>query len=558
MFKKSQKSNQLDLFNSPSSVLKGRSLDTYTDINQWHNIFRQQVTMQINEDIFEPLFSNGIGAPNASLRVLVAMMVLKEAEGISDKKLFENCEFNLLIRSAIGLMNLEDSVPTESTYYAFRKRISEYAKAHNENLFDKAFSELTKKQCSDFNVSGKSLRMDSKLLGSNIAWLSRYEIIHETTRLFWEQIKEDNKLNDDLKKTLGGLLKEKGYKVVFANSSDEVKDRLQQFGILISQLLETYSGSEIKHYETLRRVFSEQYKVDDKKTVLPREKEKIKATSVQSPHDTDSHYRNKDGNQVKGFSINITESCDDGDTLNLISDVNVKQVSSSDSGFLEESIERSTAVFKDIPTAVHADGAYHSQENQKYCKKNNIELFLHAIQGQKGRYLLNYNKEGKLAIYDSVADQNLDYKELTDKKGERKWRIKQTKGYRYFTQKDIDNSLLREKINKTPIEILQKRNNVEATIFQLGYHYPNAKSRYRGLIKHQMWADIRCMWINFVRILGKAGRKANYYYFMTLFLNGSRMKFAIPQLIVANLSVWKSCLPARVCIMNKNMRKLAF
>jgi len=61
--------------------------------------------------------------------------------------------------------------------------------------------------------------------------------------------------------------------------------------------------------------------------------------------------------------------------------------------------------------------------------------------------------------------------------------------------------MLRKQIAETPIEILQKRNNVEATIFQLGYHYSNAKSRYRGEIKHQMWANIRCLWVNFVRIL---------------------------------------------------------
>ena len=61
--------------------------------------------------------------------------------------------------------------------------------------------------------------------------------------------------------------------------------------------------------------------------------------------------------------------------------------------------------------------------------------------------------------------------------------------------------MIRKKIAQTPKDILQKRNNVQATIFQLGYHYPNAKSRYRGLIKHQMWANVRCLWVNFVRIL---------------------------------------------------------
>lgn len=58
-----------------------------------------------------------------------------------------------------------------------------------------------------------------------------------------------------------------------------------------------------------------------------------------------------------------------------------------------------------------------------------------------------------------------------------------------------------KKISSIPQQILNIRNNVEATIFQLGFHYPNDKSRYRGLIKHKMWAHIRCLWINFVRIL---------------------------------------------------------
>ncbi|MBK6482119.1 MAG: hypothetical protein IPG01_03060 [Chitinophagaceae bacterium] len=72
--------------------------------------------------------------------------------------------------------------------------------------------------------------------------------------------------------------------------------------------------------------------------------------------------------------------------------------------------------------------------------------------------------------------------------------------YKYFTAKAITASALKRKIAAIPQEVLNIRNNVEATIFQLGYHYPNDKTRYRGLIKHKMWANIRCMWVNFVRI----------------------------------------------------------
>ena len=87
-----------------------------------------------------------------------------------------------------------------------------------------------------------------------------------------------------------------------------------------------------------------------------------------------------------------------------------------------------------------------------------------------------------------------------------------TSGLWVFLQ-TLDSYLLRKQLSETPIETLQKRNNVEATIFQLGYHYPNAKTRYRGEIKHQMWANIRCLWVNFVRILkyiGQLGSKTSF------------------------------------------------
>ena len=95
----------------------------------------------------------------------------------------------MLTRSALGLINIDAELPVESTYYLFRKRIHDHEKAGNENLFKKAFADITKNQSIDFEVSGKRVRMDSKLLGSNIAWLSRYEPVHETLHLFYKEIK---------------------------------------------------------------------------------------------------------------------------------------------------------------------------------------------------------------------------------------------------------------------------------------------------------------------------------------------------------------------------------
>lgn len=501
MFQKSPSSIQHDLFTSNQTLLSGKSLKMYEEESAWHNVFRRQVTMRIDEQLFSPLYSEGTGSPNASIRVMIAMMVLKEAQGLSDEKLFEDCRFNMLTRSAAGLLKVDDVVPTESTYYLFRKQVAEYANQGKGNLFDLVFSQVSKDQSVEFDVSGKRVRMDSKLLGSNIAWLSRYELVHETLRLFYKQIKGSDDLEKSTEDKLDRLLKLKGNKVVYILSTEDVKARFVELGQVISELLPLFSNSSIPAYKTLEQVFEEQFEMGEDKMVLVRKKESISAKSIQSPHDTDCHYRNKDGNKVKGYSINVTESCDDDQGLNLISSVDVKPVSTSDVAFFEEGIKKSQDVFPDKTEDVHADGAYHSPGNQQFCIDNDIDLHLHAIQGAKGRYELAVLEGGSLSVLDTNTDT---YPEVTKIKGKNdieKWRIKTDNGYRYFTQKDIDTSIIRNKIAQEPIEVLQKRNNVEATIFQIGYHYSNAKSRYRSLAKHQMWANIRCLWVNFVRVL---------------------------------------------------------
>ncbi len=498
MFKKTTAA-QLNLFSSPTVLFSQRNLKIYENKDAWHNKFREQVTNRIDENIFQPLYCSNNGTPNASLKVLVAMMILKEAEGLSDEKLFENCRFNMLTRSAIGLPNADDALPTESTYYLFRKRIVEYAKQAHENLLEVVFAEVTAAQCLEFEVSGKRIRMDSKLMSSNIAWLSRYEIVHETLRIFYnKEVRESGKMDASTANILENILRIEGNKITYHSTNEEVRTKLQELGELIYKILPIFSNLETESYNTLKRVFEEQYEVENKE-VRARAKEKISAKSVQSPHDPDSTFRNKDGDQCKGYSINVTESCDD-EGLNLIGNVEVKNASTSDVDFLPGGITKAEEVFTEQVEAAHADGAYHSPENQKFCEENKIELHLHAIQGRKGRYELEMT-EGKLKVHDTETDQEVEAKEITTKKGEVKWRIKTERGLRYFTEQDVENSELRKKIAETPIEILQKRNNVEATIFQLGYHYPNAKSRYRGQIKHQMWAHLRCLWVNFVRIL---------------------------------------------------------
>jgi len=181
-----------------------------------------------------------------------------------------------------------------------------------------------------------------------------------------------------------------------------------------------------------------------KKVVVAREKEEISAKSVQSPHDTDCHYRNKDGQKVKGYSINVTESCDNDKPLNLIGYVDVRKVSTSDVDFLQDGIEKAKQVFPD---------------NQQYCKGNGIDLFLHAIQGRKGRYQFNFHENGELSIFDTITSEVIGSIKVTCKNGTIKWRIKTEKTYRYFTQKDVDGYMLRKQMAELPHNLSSSQNS---------------------------------------------------------------------------------------------------
>jgi hypothetical protein len=211
------------------------------------------------------------------------------------------------------------------------------------------------------------IRMDSKLLGSNIARYGREGIVHERIRQFYRENEAavEGKLKAAEVAALKGVAGESGSAVTYRSTKEEVEKKFGEIGKLMYALVKSFKGlGGQRAYDTLKRVFEEQYRVvqaeGEKKTVaaprdtekagaksmespyggelgdageqaeiVPRETKEIDAKSVQSPHGPDCHYRNKNGNGVKGYSINVTETCDTG-KLNLIVDVQTEAASMAD------------------------------------------------------------------------------------------------------------------------------------------------------------------------------------------------------------------------------------
>ena len=428
MFRKTDTNEQLDIFSSPSTYMKGRAAKKYEDPHAWHNEFYQYVTSKIDEETFRPLFKEGnMGAPNASIRILVAMSILKEGFGCSDEDLFEKCEFDLLARKAL------------------------------------------------------------------IAWYSRYEIVHATLRKEMNEFTLPS-LNPSLRKKVEEALTEDAPKTVYRTDSDTMAVRFQELGQLIYSILVRLKWDET---HLLHRVFHEQYNVEHGKAIA-KDKKDIKASSVQNPNDPDAGYRSKNGKKNKGYNTNLTETTDEEDKPSLIVGVQVESATAADNSFVEDAIKKAEEVTGNKVTTLYSDGAYQSPSNRKFAETEQIKFVANGIQGKRSRFDLT-----DLLSKHQVLDRNTG--ELIDAvltKGG-KWKVKLSEGktrLRYFAQEVIDRFLTRMQIEATPLEERNKRNNVEASIFQYCFHTRNNKTRYRGLLKTKLFSYCRCMWMNMRRI----------------------------------------------------------
>ena len=531
MFKCSQ-DKQINLFSSMSQQVSGRKRKLLDDPTSWHCLFFEQIVSQIDELPYSSLYSNTMGRPNSSVRMLIGMMILKEGQGWSDEQLFEECRFNLRVMRALGLANMNEDIPTESTYYEFRKALGEYNEEHEVDLIKETFLSIASKQVKEFNIGGKKIRMDSKLINSNIAKSTRLHLIVETVRKY-VQDKELSTYEEKLESHIWDILKELQIKstsnVTYPLNGQQKSDRLLEMGLIIQFLLEQNSDSTDINYQLLKRLYDEQYEehsVDDissqpenlngeqNKAVDPQPKsaKQISSGSMQSVHDPEATFRSKgDGankQNVSGFHANLTETCDPSDAVNLIVDTDVVQANICENEFLKTALENSEKVLQQAHESetnqieeVITDGGYDSLENRsEMLKEQSAQWSIAKTKGGKRVYQIEKDDTEKIKVTYLPSQQKC---EVTYSQGANKYVICHPNGSkRYMSIQQIENYIqrqnLEEQIDPASYNL---RANAESTIHQV-FHRLKKRNKmvYRGLQKCQWYVISRAFWTNLMRI----------------------------------------------------------
>ena len=495
MFKESSKASQPDLFGSFDFNLDEARVEELNDESAWFNQFLQNVTLQLDEKHFEVLYSGKMGRTNASIRVLLAMMALKAGFGWSDAQLYDQVKFNLQVMRAVGFVNLNDRAPVPSTYYLFKHSVYQYHIEHGKDLIEEAFKKLTKSQLEFFDVDGSKIRMDSKLIGSNIVQCSRLQLIISCLREFWKSLEapQRNQLQEEDRKMLIALSEKKPHRIVFSLSEKGKAQKLSELGYLLFRLQELYNDDDSDQYFLIDRLLSEQYQVDEKEVLLKEGKD-ISANSLQSAFDPDASYRKKGDQSVKGYSVNITETCNQED-LNLVTDVQVEAATIADKDFAQTACKNTTEVVGTLKE-IYMDGAYQAEDTFDAETTEATKQYYTGIAGKKGKYEYKLTEMG-LGVLNTETGELIKASEY--KADHYKFLLPNGK-WRYIRPKDLESYNRRMKTESLPVEIKNRRNNVEASIFQLSYHTRNNKTRYRGRFRTKMWALSRAIWMNSVRI----------------------------------------------------------
>jgi Transposase DDE domain/Transposase domain (DUF772) len=335
MFRKNKRSQQ-PLLISHINELPARSSKILK--RSWAHTFREEVFLRIREERFAVLYADCPSRPNVPVNVLMGLEILKAGRGWSDEELYEHFLFDLQVRYALGCDNFgEDDFDLRTLYY-FRQALSRYALEKGIHLVQLTFADITDQQLKQLEVKTGMQRMDSTDIASNIADLSRLQLLVSLLQRMYRMLDEiDQKRYQD---EFAPFLKEGAGQYAYRIKGKEATwEHIQQVGNtlypLLQQLKAGYEHDPL--YAIAQRFFDENFKLVQEQ-VQAKSNEEISPGCLQSLDDLEASYRIKANQAHKGYVTNVSETADPANPVQLVTQVRVAPNRISDQELLTQDI----------------------------------------------------------------------------------------------------------------------------------------------------------------------------------------------------------------------------
>lgn len=348
--------------------------------NSWAEDFYRDFFSRINEKAFAGLYVDHPSRPNVPVNWLVGLETLKAGFGWSDEELYDHFCFDLQVRYALGIHDLNESDFDLRTLYYFRERLSRYNLEHGVNLLTQAFEGITDQQLTTLQVKTGKQRMDSTQIASNILEMSRLQLLVEAVQRLQRSLSEGDqpRYAESFAPYVQGHSGQYVYRI---KGKEATQMHLQQIGEVIAHLLEELRPGYAQEpaYQVLERFFADNFCVEDQ-ALRPKVNQELEASCLQSCDDLEATYRQKGVRTYKGYVANLSETCDPENEVQLITKVQVAPNNTNDNSLL-------LAALPDLKDrtgleTLYTDGPYAGPEVDQALRQHQVEQIQTGINGK--------------------------------------------------------------------------------------------------------------------------------------------------------------------------------
>ena len=312
---------------------------------------------------------------------MVGAIILQHRRGWSFDELFKQLQFNILVRFALGLDDLETMPFCRATLFNFQNRLNEHYIKTGQNLLEYVFDALTDKQLRTLKVKTGIQRTDSTFAASNIRNYTRLQLLVETIIRIDRILKEEDK--KQFREHLGCYVNSSSDHYIYRLKATDIPHELEKIAMAYAWVRKHFRKryKEDPVFSIFESIFKEQL-LKENGNIIPKSSEELRSGNIQSPDDPDATYRNKNGKKSIGQKIQVTETSHPDNELNLLTDIFVTPNNVDDSQGLCGRIDHLKSKTPDL-TEHHIDGAYGSTDNDKEYEKNHIDPVQTGIRGKR-------------------------------------------------------------------------------------------------------------------------------------------------------------------------------
>jgi len=356
---------QTRLFDPFDSVLTDKTRKRLLD--SWPGVFRHVLLELMPAGSLSKHFDPALGRPSKELYSMAGLIFLKECFHWINEEAANAYRFHMDVHYALNL----EPVAQDISLRTLERNIARF---EADELAKTVMADVTVRLVELLELKIDTQRLDSTHIFSDMASFGRTRLMGVAIKRFLTQLKRHSKADYNLLDESFRNRYTPGVNQLFADTKKDSQSRKllrQQVAEDMYFIIRHFSGNE-KHnskdtYKAVERIFYEQCEVHEDKVSL---KKKTGGDVMQNPSDPDATY---DGHKGPGYQVQISETCNPDNDVQLITSATAQTAAESDSGSFEKVLDDLKAN-KLTAKQVLADTLYNSDDNVQFAEKQGVEL----------------------------------------------------------------------------------------------------------------------------------------------------------------------------------------